>query len=89
MIHMRADRRGRLLLVTSGQHQDSTPPLSCPIADRAYDGDAFHAWLAQKGARPSFPSGAGARTPNPTTRNGTRRATLRNEASASSNVGTA
>ena len=58
-IHILADRRARplRLRVTGVQHHDSTQarawveawagaPRPCLIADRAYDGDAFRAWLA-------------------------------------------
>ena len=31
-------------------------PLSCLIADRAYDGDAFRAWLAQRGLEVVIPA---------------------------------
>ena len=30
-------------------------PLPCLIADRAYDGDAFRAWLAQRGTEAVIP----------------------------------
>ena len=39
-------------------------PLSCLIADRAYDGDTFRAWLAWKGIEVVIPA-RGRRT-NPT-----------------------
>ena len=31
-------------------------PLPCLIADRAYDGDAFRAWLAQRGIEAVLPA---------------------------------
>ena len=89
-IHSLTDRRGRplRLYVTGGPRHASTQsrlvetwtdaPLSCLIADQAYDGDAFRAWRAQRGIEAVIPA-----------RNGTRRATPWNGASAGSNAGVA
>ena len=66
-IHVLADRRGHPLRVTGGQRHDSTQaralvedwtdtPLPCLIADRAYDDDAFRAWLAQRGTEAVIPA---------------------------------
>ena len=67
-IHILADRQGRPLhlRVTGGQRHDSTQaralvedcdaPLSCLIADRAYDNDGFRAWLAQRGLEAVIPA---------------------------------
>ena len=52
--------------LTGGQRHDSTQardlvkawtgaPLPCLIADRAYDGEAFRAWMAQRAFGPSCP----------------------------------
>ena len=65
------------LHVTSGQRHDSTQartlveawtdaPLSCLIADRAYDGDAFRAWRAQRGIKAVIPARNGRTNPSPT-----------------------
>ena len=99
-IHVLAARRGRPLRVTGGQRHDRTQaqalveawtgaPRPRLIADRAYDGDAFRAWRAQRVPRPSFRPGRGTRTPSPTPWNSTRRATPWNGASAGSNAGAA
>ena len=73
-----ADRRGRplCLRVTGGQHHDSTQaqalveawtdaPLPCLMADRAYDGDAFRAWRAQRGTEAVIPAWKGRTNPQP------------------------
>ena len=66
--HILADQRRRPLCVrlTGGQRHDSTQarvlvkawtgaPPPCLIADQAYGGDAFRAWMAQRAFGPSFP----------------------------------
>lgn len=40
-------------------------PLSRLIADRAYDGDAFRVWLAQRGIQTVIPARAGHLDPSP------------------------
>ena len=56
-----ADRRGRplRLRVTA-----TDAPLSCLIADRAYDSDGFCAWLVQRDIEAVIPARQG-RTPQP------------------------
>ena len=55
------------LRVTGGLRHDSTQaralgetwtgaPRSCLIADRAWDGDAFHTWLAQRDLKAVLPA---------------------------------
>ena len=62
-----ADQRGRLLCLrqTGGPRHGRTQarvqawmgaPLSCLIADRAYDRDAFRAWLAQQDLEAVLPA---------------------------------
>ena len=82
-----ADRRGRPLhLRVTARHdrtqaralgKDCDAPLSCLIADRAYDRDAFRAWRAQRDIEAVIPARRGRTDPSLTTRNGTRRATPR------------
>ena len=75
-IYVLADRRGRplCLRVTGGQRHDSTQaralveawtdmPLPCLMADRAYDGDGFRAWLAQRGIEAVIPARKGRTNP--------------------------
>ena len=77
-IHILADQRGRplCLRLTGGPRHDSTQaralveawtgaPLPCLIADRAYDGDAFRAWLEQQGIEAVIPSRKGRTNPRP------------------------
>ena len=77
-IHILADRRGRplRLRVTGGQRHHSTQaralveawtgaPLPCLIADRAYDGDDFRTWLAQRGTEAVIPARKGRTNPQP------------------------
>ena len=61
-------------------------PLPYLIADRAYDSDAFRAWLAQRGIEAVIPARKGHTNPSPTPRNGTKRATPWNGDSAGSVV---
>ena len=71
-IHILADRRGRPLhlRVTGGPRHDriqaralgedgTDAPLSCLIADRAYDSDDFRAWLAQRDIEAVIPARRG------------------------------
>ena len=73
-----ADPRGRplCLRLTGGQRHDRTQaralveawtgaPLPCLIADRAYDGDAFRAWLERRGIKPVIPARKGRTNPRP------------------------
>ena len=66
---MLSDRRGRPLglRLTGGQRHDSpqaralvepwtAAPLSCLIANRAYDVDALRAWLASRGIQAVIPA---------------------------------
>ncbi len=72
----------------SGPGQGTGARRPCLIADRAWNGDAPSARGGRgRASRPSFPPARGARTPSPTTRNGTRRATPWNGASAGSSTG--
>ena len=76
-IHSLADLRGRplRLRVTGGPRHDRTQaralgedcdaPLSCLIADRAYDNDGFRAWLAQRGIEAVIPARRGRLNPQP------------------------
>ena len=57
--------------------KDCDALLSCLIADRAYDGDAFRAWRAQRDMEAVIPARRGRTDPSLTTRNGTGRATPR------------
>ena len=98
-IYVLADRRGRplRLRVTGGPRHDRTQaralveawtgaPRPCLMADRAYDGDTFRAWRAQRGTEAVIPARKG-RTNSPTTRNRTRRAMPWHGASAGSRGG--
>ena len=75
-IHVLADRRGRplRLRVTGGPRHDRTQarawveawtdtPRPRLKADRAYDGDPFRAWLAQRGAEAVIPARKGRTNP--------------------------
>ena len=77
-IHILADQRGRplCLRLTGGPRHDSTQardrveawtgaPLSLLIADRAYDRDAFRAWLAQRGIEAVIPARGRRLNPQP------------------------
>ena len=76
-IHILADQRGRplCLRLTGGQCHDSTQralveawtgaPLSRLIADRAYDSDAFRAWLAPRGIEAVIPARGRRLNPQP------------------------
>ena len=86
--------------LTGGQRHDRTQaralveawsaaPLSRLMADRAYDVDAFRAWLAPRGIQAVIPARAGLWIPNPATRRRTRRATRGNVAAAGSRGGDA
>ena len=77
-IHVLADRRGRplRLRVTGGPRHDRTQararveawtdtPRPCLMADRAYDGDPFRAWRAQRGTEAVLPARKGRTNPQP------------------------
>ena len=74
-VHRLSDRRGRplALRLTGVQRHDSTQALmeawtAAPLsrlADRAYDGDAFRAWLDQRGIQAVIPARAGRLDPQP------------------------
>ena len=77
-IHLLADRRGRplRLRVTGGPRHDSTQaralveawtdtPRPCLMADRAYDGDGFRTWRAQRGTEAVIPDRKGRTNPQP------------------------
>ena len=76
-IHILADRQGRPwhLRVTGGPRHDSTQaralgedcdaPLSCLIADRAWDNDGFRAWLAPRDIEAVLPARRGRLNPQP------------------------
>ena len=60
--------------MTGGQRHDTTQartlveawtdaPRSCLIANRAYDGDAFRAWRAQRGIKAVIPARNGRTNP--------------------------
>ena len=68
-VHRVSDRRGHplCLRLTGGQRPDRTQTrdlgaawtaaaLSCPLADWAYDGDAFRSGLAQRGLQAVIPT---------------------------------
>ena len=95
-----ADQRGRplRLRLTGGQRHDRSQArawgeawiyasLLCLIADRAYDRDAFRAWLAPRDIKAVLPARSRRLNPSPMTRNGTRRATPWNGALAGSSTG--
>ena len=86
--------------VPGGQRHDRPPiralgeagtraSLSCLIADRAYDGDAFRAGRAQRNLGAVISARCRRRTPSRAPQNGTRRATPWHGASAGSNAGAA
>ena len=45
--------------------EDCDAPLSCLIADRAYDHDGFRAWLAPRGIEAVIPARRGRLNPQP------------------------
>ena len=89
----RAGRQSRplYLRVTGGPRglggRRDSAPRSGLNADRAYDGDALRAWRVPQGWETLMPARSRRTNPSLTTRNGTRRATPWNGASAGSNAG--